>query len=827
MRFAFSILLLMSLSTLDSITSSALAEKNETPTREQIVFFETEVRPILARNCYRCHGAKKQEGELRVDSREALLKGGESGEAVVPGNREESLLINAINHESFEMPPDKKLDEKAIAVLTKWVEMGAPWSVVTGKERAFDWAASGKMKFTEEDRSFWLFQPVKNPPVPEVADARWQKNPIDRFIYSKLQQAGITPAPPADRLTLIRRASYDLIGLPPTPEQVEEFLADPASDEIAFAKVVDRLLDSPHYGEQWGRHWLDLVRYAESDGFNQDAFRPTAWHYRDYVVESFNANKPYNQFVQEQLAGDEISPDDPAALVATGYLRHYIYEYNQRDARTQWDDILNNITDNVGEVFLGMGMNCARCHDHKFDPIPQDDYFRLKAFFAPMLPKDDVPLATAAQKKEYDRQLKIWEEKTAGIRAKIDAYLKDRLKSVAEKQIKMFPPDIQEIMHKPEDQRSAHEQQLAYLVNRQVIEKQQAYKKGILKQEKHKQYAEMMKELAAFDHLKPKPFPTAPSVTETSADPPVTIIPGSDATHAIAPGFISILSPEPAKIIPVSNKKTGTGRRTVLAKWLSDPDNRITTRVITNRIWQYHFGTGLVATANDFGHLGERPSHPELLDWLTLQFVKNGWSFKKMHRLIMNTETYRLSARHPHPEQGELKDPANRLHWRGGIHRLTAEQIRDSALAVSGELQLDLGGPSVKGNSPRRSIYVIVKRNTKDEVLGAFDFAGGITSTAHRNVTTTPNQALLMINGQWLLARATAMANRLSAMNLKTDAEKIEAACQLAYGRHPNRYEQEIFSSFLQNRDPKQTERDALVDLCHVLLNSNEFLYVE
>ncbi len=825
MRFNFSILCFLLLSM--NVSLALAEEKITTPTKEQVKFFETEVRPVLATHCYKCHGAEKQEGELRIDSLQALLKGGESGEAVVPGKLDDSLLIDAINYESFEMPPGKQLDDASIAALTKWVTMGAPWPTTTAKQKPFDWIASSKMKFTEEDRAFWLFQPVGNPAVPEVADARWQKNPVDRFIYRKMKAAGISPAPAADRLTLIRRASFDLTGLPPTPAEVDRFLNDSASDEIAFAKVVDRLLESPHYGEQWGRHWLDLVRYAESDGFNQDAYRPTAWHYRDYVVQSFNADKPYDQFVQEQLAGDEIAPNDPSALVATGYLRHYIYEYNQRDARTQWDDILNNITDTTGEVFLGMGMSCARCHDHKFDPIPQDDYFRLKAFFAPLLPKDDVPLATPAQKAEYDRKMKIWEEKTADLRAKIDDYLKERLVSVAGKQIKMFPPDIQEIMAKPEQQRTTHEMQLAYLVNRQVTDKINAYLKAILKQKKHAEYAKLVKQLAEFDHLKPKPFPTAPSVTETSAKPPVTTIPGTQSEQGIAPGFISILSPDPVDILPPPQNKIGTGRRTILAKWLTRPDNRITTRVITNRIWQYHFGTGFVATANDFGHLGELPSHPELLDWLTTQFINHDWSFKQMHRLIMNTETYRLSAKHPHPQQGEMKDPANRLHWRGDIRRLTAEQIRDSALAVSGELKLELGGASVKGNVPRRSIYVIIKRNTKDEVLGAFDFAGGITSTAHRNVTTTPTQALLMINGEWLLKRAGAMADRIAKMELKTEAAQIEAAYKLTYGRSPNQTELQTLIPFLKNQKSDQTDQQALIDLCHVLLNSNEFLYIE
>lgn len=808
-----------------SVSVAQSANETASASKEQIHFFETQVRPVLSTHCYSCHGKEKQEGELRIDSLQALLQGGESGEAIVPGKPEQSLLIEAINHESFEMP-EEKLDDKTIAVLTQWIKTGAAWSSSDSKQ--FDWAARPEKEFTEEDRSFWVFQSVSVPQVPVVDVPRWSGNPIDQFIYHKLKQTGLSPAPQADRLTLIRRASFDLIGLPPTPTEVDQFLADQSDDDTAFAKVVDRLLESPHYGERWGRHWLDLVRYAESDGFNQDAYRPTAWRYRDYVVDSFNTDKPYDKFVTEQIAGDEIAPNDPQAQIATGYSRHYIYEYNQRDARTQWDDILNNVTDTTGEVFLGFGMSCARCHDHKFDPISQQDYFRLKAFFAPMMPRDDVVIATPEQKTKYNSKLKIWEEKTASIRKKIETYLKEKLQTVADKQIKMFPPDIQEIMNKEESQRTTHEMQLAYLVNRQVFDQQKTYKKGIIKQEKHKEYAGLLKELAAFDNLKPESFPTAPGISDNSTQAPITSIQGTDRSKDILPGFLSVLGSTSVSIDSSSSQKT-TGRRTALARWLTDPKNRITTRVISNRIWQYHFGTGLVATSNDFGHLGERPSHPELLDWLTNQFVEQGWSFKKMHRLIMSSSTYKLSASHPNPEQGTLKDPANRLHWRREIRRLNAEQIRDSILVTSGNLLPKVGGPSVAGNIHRRSIYLIVKRNVKDRFLGAFDFPGGITSTSERNITTTPTQSLLMINGNWVLSQAAVMAKRIESIET-SESKQITLAYRLAYGRVPTDRELQELKSFLEAQLTTQENKSnhaALTDLCHVMLNSNEYLYVD
>ncbi|VAX38942.1 hypothetical protein MNBD_PLANCTO02-865 [hydrothermal vent metagenome] len=821
MRIYFSILSLLFFVTI-TVAIAQSESKIRPSSKEEIKFFETEVRPLLAVHCYKCHGAEKQKGELRVDSLQALLKGGESGAAIVPRKPDESLLIEAINHDSFEMP-EKKLSDKNIAILTKWIKQGAPWS--SSNAKPFDWSASPRKRFTKEDRSFWIFQPVKTLVVPRIENREWSKNPIDRFIYKKLKQSGLSPAPQADRLTLIRRASFDLIGLPPTSSEVDDFLKDKENDDVAFSKVVDRLLMSPHYGERWGRHWLDLVRYAESDGFNQDAYRPTAWRYRDYVIDAFNDDKPYNKFVMEQLAGDEIAPDDPQAQIATGYLRHYIYEYNQRDARTQWNDILNNVTDTTGEVFLGFGMSCARCHDHKFDPILQSDYFRLKAFFVPMMPRDETVIASKLEKAEYNKKLKIWEKKTASIRLQIDSYLEKRLKKVATKQIKMFPPDIQEIMKKPMKERTTHEMQLAYLVNRQVIDEQKKYRKKIIKQKKYKKYAQLVKELSTFNRFKPLSLPTAPAVSDNSTESPATLIPGRKQAKDILPGFPSILEPV-SVFVQSSSSMQSTGRRTALAQWITNPKNRVTTRVITNRIWQYHFGTGFVATSNDFGHLGELPSHPELLDWLTSRFVREGWSFKKMHRLIMNSATYKLSATHPHPEKGLLKDPANRLHWRRGIRRLNAEQIRDSALAASGELDQKLKGPSVKGNAPRRSIYVRVKRNRKDPVLGAFDFAGGITSTSKRHTTTTPTQALLMINGRWMRQRASAMGKRIL-KSAKTTPERIKLAYRLAYGRKPTQSEQKMSISFMKNQIIKNQSNTPLTDMCHVLLNSNEFSYID
>ncbi|QDT99501.1 DUF1549 domain-containing protein [Gimesia aquarii] len=805
------------------VNAAENTESVNSPTnKKQNHFFEKEIRPLLIKHCLECHSEKKQKGELRLDSLKAMLQGGESGPTIVPGKANESLLVEAINYESFEMPPEKKLSDKEISALTHWINTGAYWPEGPNyviKQRGTE------TFFTEEDRNFWVFQPVKKAQVPQVDQRRWSKNPIDAFVIERLHKEGLTPAGEANRTTLIRRAYYDLIGLPPTVEQINAFVNDSSPD--AWSRLIEELLKNPHYGEKWARHWFDVVRYAESDGFNQDAFRPEIWRYRDYVIRAFNNDKPYSRFVREQLAGDEIAPEDPEALAATGFLRHYLYEYNQRDARTQWNDILDNITDATGDVFMGMSMGCARCHDHKFDPIPHQDYYRLQAFFAPLMPRDDVPFVTPQELGEYNRKLNIWEEKTAEIRAKIEELTQASVEKAAKNQIKMFPADIQEIMQKPEFERTALEHQLADLVLRQVKGKQEAALAALKKSKKDngETYRTLLKELAAFDDLKPKPLPMGMSVTDSRGAVPVTTIPDDPQHTPIVPGFLSLLKPGKAEIIPVSTAPQSSGRRTALANWMVNPQNRLTTRVITNRVWQYHFGTGLVSTSNDFGHMGESPSHPELLDWLTTYFVEHGWSIKNLHRLIMNSSTYRLSAFHPTAEKAKLKDPQNRLYWRGNIRRLNAEDIRDSALFISGELDPKLGGPSVKGTQPRRSIYTIMKRNVQDPVLGAFDLPGGIKSVAQRDVTTTANQALMMINGDWFLKRSNALARILKTKSFSNDREMIAYLHQMVYGKKPEKADVDLLSEFLKTQEKRiqgEAEQQQQTFIGQIAQTSNE-----
>jgi len=389
---------LIALFLLGMVGRGVSAEPTDTPTADQLKYFETHVRPLLVEKCYRCHSDQKQSGQLRVDSREGLLLGGESGPAVVEGHLEESLLLEAVNYKSLQMPPDSKLSDEQIEHLTRWVEMGAPWPA---GEKVAPSRSPGR-EISDEDRHYWAFQPVKRVDPPQVEGDAWSRTEVDRFILAKLKEAQLEPAPGANRVTLARRVSLDLTGLPPSPQMMDAFLSD--TSDTAYETLVDQLLASPRYGEQMARSWLDLVRYAESDGYKQDTYRPNSWRYRDYVIQAFNSDKPYDRFVMEQLAGDEIDPHNPEALAATGYWRNGIYEYNQRDAAVQWRAILEDVTETTADAFLGLGLGCAKCHDHKFDPLLQKDYYRLQAFMCNISFQNERPLATPEQIAAYQKQ---------------------------------------------------------------------------------------------------------------------------------------------------------------------------------------------------------------------------------------------------------------------------------------------------------------------------------------------------------------------------------------------------------------------------------------
>jgi hypothetical protein len=752
--------------------------------RLSMKFFENEVRPILVKRCFDCHSKTKQKGGLRVDNIGYLKTGGDTGPALVPGHPEKSALVEAIHYANadFQMPPKNKLPDAEIAILEKWIKLGATWP-----EDSTTKVVMTEGGFTEEQRNYWFFKPVAKVTPPKVKSS-WVRNDIDRFILVKQTEMKLEPAAAADPNELVRRVYFDLHGLPPTREQIDAFVND--KDPRAYEKLVDELLASPQYGERWAQHWLDLVRYAESDGYNADEYRPSVWPYRDYVIKSFNDDKPYDQFVREQLAGDEIAPNDPSVLIATCFLRNPVYEWNQRDVKGQWDIILTDMTDTTGELFLGLSMGCAHCHNHKFDPILQKDYYRLRAFLAPVQWRDDMKLATPSEKKAYDEQQAKWEAATADIRAKMDALIKPLVEPKVERALTRFTEDLQEMVRKPDAQRASLEKQLAGLCERQMQRERKTFDpmKSLKTEEQKVQYKALAEELKKFDDLKPKPLLDAFVATDTGTKAPSVSLKTRKGEQEIAPGFLTLLEPKEPEIKPIGNS---TGRRTVLANWITRPDNRLSTRVIVNRVWQYHFGRGIVATASDFGKLGEKPTHPELLDYLTTKFVANGWHLKPLHREIMLSATYRQTARREPTSAIAQIDPSNHYLWHFNPRRLDAEQVRDALLAASGELDAKAGGPAEDGNGTRRSIYTMKKRNNQNELLRALDAPAGFASTAERQSTTTPTQALQLLNGDWLLARARKLAGRV---------ENIDDVWLAVLGRLPTKLEREKAESFLKKR---------------------------
>ncbi|HRI15079.1 MAG TPA: PSD1 and planctomycete cytochrome C domain-containing protein, partial [Verrucomicrobiota bacterium] len=770
------------------LTAGALPARGDSPEGS---LFESQVRPLLADKCFKCHShdADKIKSGLVLDSLAGALQGGDSGKpAIVPHDPKRSeLLIRIRSRKDKERMPPKgeRLTERQTAILEEWINQGAPWpQSTTGPSKR------PRGPITDEDRSWWAFQPLAKVKVPRVKDAGWSRTEIDRFIFEKLAANRLTPTPPASRSVLVRRLYFDLWGLPPSAREIDEFVADPRPD--AYEALVDRLLASPHYGERWARHWLDLVRYADSDGYKADDFRPTAWLYRDYVIRSLNADRPYDRFVREQLAGDELYPDEPDARIATGYFRNGIYEYNNRDVAGQWTTILNDVTDTTGDVFFGLGFQCARCHDHKFDPILQKDYYRLQAFFAGIQWHDDLPVAAAAQNSDYAAMQKVWEEKTATLREAIETIEAPYKAKAATNSISKFPPEIQAILRKPSGERSPLERQLGELAYRQVTYEHDRIAAALKPMDKET-VGGLRKELSAFDYLKPAPLPTTLTVTDLGPEAPPTVIP-KRTNEVVEPGFLTLFDPGSAPIRRLTQFPNSTGRRAALAEWLTRPENPLSVRVIVNRVWQYHFGRGLVPTSSDFGHLGEKPSHPELLDWLAQRFIADGWSLKKLHRLILTSATYRqassvdptaadlgrrgnrateLTARW---KENQAVDPENRLLWRGQTRRLDAEQIRDALLCATGELKDEPIGPAADPSQFRRSIYTKVLRNTRDPLLEVFDLPQHFASTPSRDTTTTPVQSLMLINSPFMLQRSRAMARRVEAESAGSSARAIELA---------------------------------------------------
>lgn len=766
---------------------------------------------LLDARCFKCHShsAGKNKGGLVLDVQAAVLKGGDTGPAVTAGDPTKGLLLEYIvspDPDTMMPPKGDRLTKAEVALLTNWVKAGALWPASRVKSTQPGRYLPGTIGAKE--KSWWAYQPVQafTPPAGSAA------NPIDRFIDARLVQEGLTPAPAAERSAWLRRATFDVTGLPPSPAELAAFSAD--QSPTADAHVIDRLLASPHYGERMARQWLDLVRYADSDGYRADDARPFAWRYRDYVVRAYNENKPYDRFVQEQLAGDELFPGDPAALTATGYLRHWIYEYNNRDARGQWENILNDITDTTGDVFLGAGMQCARCHDHKFDPILQRDYFALRSFFANILPVEDRAAFTATEAQAYQAQWAKWQAQADPLLKQIDALEATYRKNAAHKATIMFPEDIQAMLAKAPTARTPYETQVAALAYRQVDYEYARLDRSI-KGEARTKLADLRKQLEAFDDIKPADRPVVLAVRETGTLAPDVVIPKKNTV--VQPAFLSVLSATvpapPLTIAPFSELGT-SGRRATLARWLTDPTNPFTARLAVNRMWQLYFRRGIAPHAGDFGRLGEPPAHPELLDFLAAELVRTGWDQKAVHRLILLSAAYRRSSSHPAPAAGQLKDPQNTLVWRAQPQRLEAEQIRDALFTATGELKLTkTHGAGEYFTTPVRSIFTRFARNNRDPIFDAFDAPLWFGATTSRDVTTTPIQSLLLLNSPFMLRRGEALAARVQKETSAqaTPTERVQHLYALLYQRAPQAHELQRALNFLatQSQAPAVTKAAA------------------
>lgn len=832
--------------------------------------FTATILPVLETKCQGCHSAESAASGLDLSSRAGLLKGGKRGAAVIPSAASQSLLLIALTGTDEtrvkRMPPSgNPLDAEIIAAFKQWIEAGAPWPERTRAEKSY-WD-----KY--QDADLWAFKKMR-----AIQSPAFSGSPMDVFLQQRFDERTLPPAPSADRVTLLRRATYDLHGLPPAPDEVAAFVRDKAPLPQAFARVVERLLASPRYGERYARHWLDVVRYADTGGGSNDYERPNAWRYRDYVIRAFNDDKPYDRFLMEQIAGDEIDANNAENIIATGFLRMGPWEHTAMSVeavtRQEW---LDDVTHNTAATFMGLTMGCAKCHDHKFDPIPTKDYYAMQAVFAttqfaeaavPFLPqekltdKDHVQFRLAARLAHAETQKRLV----------LDA-LKPLTQTVTDQNEK--------VLRKGTDEKVA-----------ELNEYERAWGKRI-----------------EFHKLALKRFaPVALSVSDSEADK----APASVETHVLIGGNLTLLGEKVAPAVPSAPCRwaeesapalptKATGRRLALAQWLARAEHPLTARVLVNRLWQWHFGKGLVETTNNFGKLGKRPTHPDLLDWLAREFVRRGWSIKAMHRLLMNTEAYRRAATHPQIAAVKKADPDNALLAYFPTRRLEAEELRDALLFVSGELNLTAGGPPVfpeinsdlmtqprlimgtvapaweasltRAERNRRTIYTFQQRSLLNPLIEVFNGANPNESCEFRRASTVAPQVFNLFNSQFSHDVALAFAARLEREANNLDA-RIQRAFQLALQRAPSPNELqrarshvaaltahhqklvppaltalkpvELFINseftgqtirFVENTDFTGYERTlhasqvkaetrALAELCLTLLNANEFVFV-
>ncbi len=784
-------------------------------TAQDGVDFRRDIQPLLASRCYKCHGPSTAEGGLRLDDRAAALKPAESGKhAVVPSKPQESELLKRItaSDESERMPPDgKPLTAQQISLLRDWITQGA------------------------EFRNHWAFEPVTHPQPPKVKQQAWVQNPIDAFVLQGLEHAGLKPAPPADRVALIRRVTFDLTGLPPTPAEVDDFVKASATNaQSAIEQLVDRLLDSPRYGERWARHWLDLVRYADTNSFERDGVKPNAWKYRDYVIRSFNDDKPYDRFIQEQLAGDEFAEPTIDTLTATGFYRLGLWDDEPADRKLARYDELDDILSTTSQVFLGLTLGCARCHEHKIDPIPQHDYYSMLAFI------HEVPSYGTRSTQGMASQSDVSPPEIVAQHIQ-----KEERKRRIEKELR----DIERagiVKMSSEDQRKSEGGGRRKLLEEKL--------RDYIEPEQWEQYGKLQAELKQIEKLQLPPRETVLSVAYEAKQAPETFIWQRGNPHVpgakVEPAFLTVLGGEKPTIAPLSSSAKTTGRRSALANWIASDKNPLTARVMVNRVWQFHFGRGLVRSSSNFGYASTPPTHPELLDWLATEFMRGGWKLKELHKQIVLSNTYRMSSQAN--ETALAKDPTNDRLWRFDMRRLSAEEMRDAMLAVTGQLNLTMYGPGVrpeisaevlagqsnpgsgwavspKAEQTRRSIYVHVKRSLILPLLADFDFCDTDTSCAVRFSTTQPTQALGMINGKFAHDQAAALAERLRREAGPDVDKQVALALRLAVGRPTTAADIEHgrqLTATLRERH-KLSPEAALKYYCLTVLNLNEFAYLD
>ncbi len=721
----------------------------------EAIDFDRQVAPILVMRCLECHNEAGSSGGLVLTDLKGLKKGGESGEVVVAGNPDESLLYEKAF--AGEMPPQRKgrsqrLSEQELAVLKGWIASGARWpdGRVIDRDELTTSVRGG--------RDWWSLRPIKRPEVPTPSASRpgWMRNPVDSFILDRLERASMVPAPEADRRTLIRRAYFDLIGLPPTAQEVDAFVADTAPD--AYERLITKLLDSPHYGERWARYWLDLARFAETSGYERDQEKPGAWKYRDWVVRAFNEDKPYDRFVLEQLAGDEVPGRNEETVTGTGFLRLGTWNDEPNDPQDYKYERLEDLVQVTTTAFLGMTVKCARCHDHKFDPIPQTDYYRIAATFWPgPIEPDKRELLGGPSREQLGYDVLGWTD----VRAK--------------------PPEFR------------------------LLKKGELNRPGQV--------------------VPPGALSMVPSLDRPFPEPP----PGARTTQ----------------------------RRLKLAEWINDPQNPLTARVYVNRIWQHHFGQGLVTTPDNFGFNGQKPTHPELLDWLADEFLRGGRKTKPLHYLMMTSSAYRQASVHPDQERYAEKDADNHLVWRVSRRRQDAEALRDAMLAISGRLDLRVGGPSFKPTispealeglsmkgggivvSPprdqvRRSLYMYSKRGLLAPIMTTFDFCDTTQPCGQRDVSVVAPQALALMNGEFAHDQSNGASARAVAAGGDDPKARAEAAWRIVLARSPNAAELAASLDHLKHQraryrgdEKARADELALASLCHVLMNSNEFMFID